>query len=274
MHNANRYGFSLVESLMAIAVIGVLGGIMLSAVTAIRSQARETQSASNIRQLAVANMAYAAEHGRYAPWSDLDDATHWHGARVGADFTGTGGFLSPYLEGGAVRFCPVLDSILDERSGAAFDEGTGGYGYNATYIGGDPALMDRQPPPGAKRGDIRPWWTVGRRPSAIVDPSRAVMFTSTAIARGGGLVETGNSVPYRNLGPGGLGGTNTATTHFRFNGRALVAWADGHVTFEEPNDTSAANVYGEDSAAYGTGWFGPTAWNGFWNPRSREGVAY
>lgn len=271
----NRNAFTLIELLAVIAIIGLLAGLLIPLVNNVRDKALEIKSASNLRQLATANLAYLADHGTFAPNADRYDRTHWHGRRNGGTFDGSGGYLSPYLDEGGVRMCPVLEDWLDDSEGASFDEGTGGYGYNATYIGGRPDRINYRYPRGTPRNEMKRWIEMGNIPGNVPNPSQTVMFTSTAIVRGGGIVETGNSVPYRHLSRSGLGQHATPTVHFRFNGRAAVAWADGHVTFEEPNNASNDhNVYGGDNDEFNLGWFGPTEWNGYWNPRYEQQVPY
>lgn len=273
---ANRKAFTLVELLCAVAMIGVLSGLIIVGVGEARFAANKSQSASNIRQLVVANQLYAVDHGNYSPNANFRDTIHWHGKRAGGAFDGTGGYLSPYLEGGRVRVCPIFSGLLEQEEGNQFDAGTGGYGYNATYFGGRPDLWNAPVPVGASRGDYQPWWARGNLPARIADPAKTVMFTSTAIVRGGGVVETGNSVPYRHLQNGQLGERATPTCHFRFRGEAVVAWGDGHVTFESLNEAidTGQNVYGDDNDPYQVGWFGPIEWNGHWNPSSEEGLPY
>lgn len=264
--------FTLIELLVCIAVIAILTAIILPAVRGARYKVWETQSASNIRQLVLANQTYAAEHGHYAPATNMADSIHWHGKRVGGGFVGTGGYLSDYLSGGEVRMCPVLDYWIEKTEGVPFDEGTGGYGYNGTYIGGRPQNSTQAMTRGR---DTQPWWATGNLITQVPNLSRTVMFTSTAIVRGGGIVETGFTQPYRHLQAGQLGETATPTVHFRFQGRALVAWGDAHITFEVPNEASTAwNVYGDDNSMFSVGWFGPTEWNGFWNPKFEDQVPY
>lgn len=275
MRKASK-GFSLVELLVALALIAIFTAIVVTVVKEVRYHARKTESTSNIRQLVIANHLYASDHGNFAPWSNTSDNIHWHGERKSGEFVGTGGYLSPYLDDGKVRMCPVLEEFIDMEEGDPFDEGTGGYGYNATYIGGYPPLMDQAPAAGASRDSVRPWWSYGAPVSYVMDPAELVMFTSSAIVRGGGIVETGNSVPYRHLSSGGgFGELSTPTVHFRFRGLALVAWADGHITFEAPNEASTSqNVYGDENSPYLVGWFGPIEWNGYWNPRFRMQTPY
>ncbi|WP_309379925.1 type II secretion system protein [Cerasicoccus frondis] len=275
MTSRRQPAFTLIELLTSVAVIGILSGLVAMAVGEARFAAQKTESASNIRELASANLLYANDNGSFAPNADFRDVVHWHGKRYGSKFDGTDGYLSPYLDGGQVRICPVFADILEASAGDHFDEGTGGYGYNATYYGARADLWNAPVAVGASRDDYIPWYCRGNLPSRIENATNTVMFTSTAIVKGGGVVETGNAVPYRHLQNGNLGEIATPTCHFRFRGQAIVAWGDGHVTFEEQNDVSTEhNVYSDDNSPHSVGWFGDIDWNGPWNPNSDLQRAY
>ena len=58
--------------------------------------------------------------------------------------------------------------------------------------------------------------------------------------------------------------------HFRANGRALIAWCDGHVTAEKPFQLGGPNYYGGNNAKELIGWVGPENENGFWNPNRTQ----
>lgn len=60
-----RYGFTLVELLAVIAVIGVLTALLLPAVQAAREAARRSNCTNNLKQLALACQEYHAAHGQF-----------------------------------------------------------------------------------------------------------------------------------------------------------------------------------------------------------------
>ena len=63
----NRSAFTLVELLVAIAIIGILIAMLLPAVQAVREAARNTQCKNNIRQIALAALNHESSNGRFPP---------------------------------------------------------------------------------------------------------------------------------------------------------------------------------------------------------------
>lgn len=250
-------GFTLIELLTVIAIIGILAAILVPVVGRARLAAQSAASTSNLRQLATATHAYAADNrGFFPPAMSLDNNTRWHGARSSAraPFDSSKGWLGPYLgRDGRVKLCPVFSTL--GPSAESFEFSAGGYGYNMAYLGGPAAR-------GTASDPFRP-----ARLERLPNPGRTVMFTATALARDSGLQEYPFSEPPSWLAPSGLpAGPLQPSTHFRFNGKALVAWCDGHVSAEAPNAASGPNYYGGNNAKNRLGWFGPTDANGHWNP--------
>lgn len=66
-------GFTLVELLAVIAIIGILVGLLLPAVQAAREAARRTQCMSRLRQIGLACANYQATHGVFPPGRFLPD---------------------------------------------------------------------------------------------------------------------------------------------------------------------------------------------------------
>lgn len=85
-------GFTLVELLVVIAVIGILVALLLPAVQAARGAARRAACSNNIRQMALAMHNYESSQGALPPAIVVDGGYRWSAqARV-----------LPYLEEGAL----------------------------------------------------------------------------------------------------------------------------------------------------------------------------
>jgi prepilin-type N-terminal cleavage/methylation domain-containing protein/prepilin-type processing-associated H-X9-DG protein len=65
MHSHRRAGYTLVETLVVIAIIGVLVGILLPAIQKVRDLAARTKCANNLHQLAIAAQQYHDNFGSF-----------------------------------------------------------------------------------------------------------------------------------------------------------------------------------------------------------------
>jgi prepilin-type N-terminal cleavage/methylation domain-containing protein/prepilin-type processing-associated H-X9-DG protein len=71
----SRRGFTLIEMLVVIAIIGVLAGILLPALVKIKDKGKEAYCANNLRQLSIALRAYCFRYGDSFP--DLCDGPYF-----------------------------------------------------------------------------------------------------------------------------------------------------------------------------------------------------
>lgn len=254
-----QHGFTMIELVFAISIVLVMIGLCGTLFFQLQDRARASRSIANLRQLALANLTYCADNkGQFCPAQDRRNRKRWHGERGSSSgsFDPTKGYLAPYLGGdGRVKTCPLLKDVMDKAEGS-WEAGTGGYGYNAAYIGGSYATSGK--------------YYVPEYLANIPHPARTVMFTTSAFARGERVQEYPYTEPYYSVRKSGqYGGPLQPSTHFRAAGKALVAWCDGHVTAEPPNeDLVGENFYEGDNEEELLGWFGPKERNGYWNPNA------
>lgn len=245
-----KKGFTLVELLVCIAIIATLSMIGFHVAGSAKLRANQVSSSTNLRSLIVANMGYVSDHGTYCPAQEKTNRVRWHGGRSGsgARFDPAEGFLSPYFgKSDRVGVCPQFRDHV--KGGDSFENGSGGYGYNAVYIGGTPA---------------DPF--VPEKPANVRHPARTLMFATTAFAKADGLQEYPFAEPRTAVNPDGTPAyTLQPSVHFRFRGKALIAWCDGHISSERMEDSSSENYYGGSNEESGIGFAGPRSGNGWWN---------
>ena len=199
-------GFTLIEVLVTLTIIGALAALAYPAAQSLIRRGKTIQSIANLRSLSLANMTYLADNGQFCPADDQFNNRRWHGARSSTDdkFDPSKGFLAPYLgESKQVGICPLLTSLAAD--GQSFENGTGGYGYNDSYIGGRPGgAFD-------KTTKLR----IPEKFANLSDPSKTVMFATTAYARASGLQEYPFCAPpFWDFGggPSGTRGSSRSTT--------------------------------------------------------------
>lgn len=261
-----RAAFTLAELLVVIAMVALLTGLLLPALNGTRELTRRAICASNLRQLAIANLGYAAENrGAFvlaaADMLSPSKNKRWHGERDSWNdpFDPARSPLAAYLGDGGVKQCP---SFKPDTTG--FETGNGGYGYNEKYIGGRydlPHLSKSSNPRDTRKKACE----VAATTAEVAQPGATVMFTDAAY-----LQATGEAVhtieysfcepPFHVVEPGRpQGGRPNPTIHFRHLDTCNVAWVDGHVDSRSMDFTTAYQTepIGEDAAGkLGFGWFG------------------
>ncbi len=205
-------GFTLIELLVVIAIIGILTAMVFPVFAKAREKARQSVCLSNLKQMAMAMLMYMQDNGgSFVPAQSPDNLMRWHGRRLSADepFDPTTGPLWGYYGHEHLKVCPSFSAAAETEG---FEEGTGGYGYNAQYVGGSPTAWPAMCNPA--------------RESQINDPTGTVMLTDTAFLDcEGRLFEYSFcEAPYYEVWQS----PTNPSTHFRHTGLANVAFCDGH----------------------------------------------
>ena len=253
----NERAFTLVELLTVISILALLMAILMPVLIASRSHGKRIFCSSNIRQLILADTAYAGENaGSFVPAaSDIftDNRHRWYGARdnINSPFDSAKGPLAAHLGRISLK-CPTKVNFLTlNPSQSQYDAGSGGYGYNMIYIG------SRIWADGYEDHSCK----VTTQDSEVRKPAQTLMFADTAMAKQGRYIEYSfaepryfvvNGVPVTDSG-----WNPTPSIHFRHRGRANVGWVDGHVTSERMADYDGVNPDGVRPAEMNLGWFEP-----------------
>ena len=125
MAKQNREGFTLVELLVVITIIGILASLLLAAVTSAQESARRVQCQNNLKNIALAAKAHMAEHGYYPTggWGKGREGSSWAGdPDRGFSRRQPGGWcynILPYI--GQGRIHDLGEGEGSEDTGAASD---------------------------------------------------------------------------------------------------------------------------------------------------------
>ena len=254
--------FALLEMLVVVVILAVLVGLLLPMLSTARHSSRSAVCASNLVQLASANLHYAFDSDRHFALAARDVFNsigplhggyhRWHGVRESYDqrFDPAKAPLSPYFDGSdRVKRCPTLDRIGVLTHENAYELGNGGYGYNHYYIGARADL----------HGFSAPAMLQSARIESIGQPDETVMFTDTAFVDfstgKAGLIEYSFAEPPHRIDGSGAETTGrpVPSIHFRHADQANIAWVDGHLG-HAPMTFSHLN-----RDEYHNGWFGPNS---------------
>ncbi|MCX5662909.1 MAG: prepilin-type N-terminal cleavage/methylation domain-containing protein [Planctomycetota bacterium] len=277
---AHACGFTLIELLVVVSIIGLLIGILLPALGKARRTAQAMVCSSNIRGIAESNINYAHDNAMRFVLAQADVSTtnlhRWHGVRNANPQTTPGLPQSDYVfdpgrspllnylgPDGKIKACPTFENYLKNSGMTSYEQGNGGYGYNATYVGGRLDFFDS-----ADVNYMDEAYGTSISLDHLLHASATVMFTDAGFATisGGQNVVIEYSfceAPLFQWGQGAPSGQASPSIAFRHeSGKANVAWADGHVdaqkwAFSSDDYSFAGTVSTADVQALGIGWFGP-----------------
>jgi prepilin-type N-terminal cleavage/methylation domain-containing protein/prepilin-type processing-associated H-X9-DG protein len=206
-------GFSLIELLVVVAVIGILAGVMLPALQKARRSGNTAVCVNNLRQLGLGAQLYWGDYDNnpfpYKFGATNNGDIYWfgwieRGAEGARKFDVTQGILYPYVKDG-VRTCPELNYALAEfklkATGAAY-----GYGYN----------LNLSPAPNGPKLKM----------NEIARPADLAVFADAAQVN---TFQAPASPEHPMLEEFYYFNTAEATVHFRHGGKAVTVFCDGHV---------------------------------------------
>ncbi len=254
-----RRAFTLAEVLVVIFTLTLLVALLMPALAGARLQAQDQVCRARLRQLVLANIAYATENnGFYVPaasdmWNNAG-LHRWHGVRVSRNesFDPSVGPLVAYLAEGQIKECPArVPSSRSTSWTGRFEQGCGGYGYNMAYLGS--RLWDAST-------EFRQAYARTTSTQEVADPGQTLMFADTAMTDDGdGLIAYSFAEPPFTVYAGQVITElyMSPSIHFRHQDRANVGWADGHVTTETMAPFDGPNAPQAQSSAVELGWFEP-----------------
>ncbi|MEM9083286.1 MAG: type II secretion system protein, partial [Planctomycetota bacterium] len=101
-----RCGFTLIELLVVVAIIGLLIGLLVPALSRSKEIAQEIECQSNMRQIAVATLAYSVDNDSYMCSGPYDNRQ-----RRGYGAIDEQGWLADMVNGGYIKpseyLCPT-----------------------------------------------------------------------------------------------------------------------------------------------------------------------
>jgi len=213
----NRRGFTIIELLGVVALIGILAAILLPSLAQARERARRASCAVNLSQLGMALRMYAEENQGALPWSGGDgDATclePFHGQYVNDPHV----FLCPSDPQGS-SFEPPEDGSPELPRPSAVNV-FGGYRTSYDYFG-----------------------AYTHKPITLPSPERAIpkipIMWDLMLVSG---IPTALLEDYRRGGLGAVWREVGTVTWNHVPGGGNVLWLDGSVTWLQVEDWAGAN---------------------------------
>lgn len=115
-----RTGFTLVEMLVVVAIIGILAALLLTSVSSVVKKSGSVECLSNLRQIYLISQSFAADNDGYTPQA------WWYGSSPKP--AGVGPNLTDYGFNGQKLSCPSYRKIAPDLT----------YGINLRLVTGPP----------------------------------------------------------------------------------------------------------------------------------------
>ncbi len=221
-----KRGFTLLELLLVVAVLGLLGVLMLPALGRAIEASRKAACASNLRQMYAAYLLYLNDHdGRFFTWrQNTPEGVLWYwGLETGAGAEGTRKLdrskarLAPYLGVKTVETCPSFPYVSTAAK-RKYETTSYGYGLNIYLLADSPE---------ARRSGVSTWYALPQPGQMVVwaDAAQINMFQPPASPRNP-MLEEWYYVASRN--------NELPTYHFRHDGCVQMVFGDGSVRAKRP----------------------------------------
>ncbi|MFA6960928.1 MAG: type II secretion system protein [Opitutaceae bacterium] len=214
-------GFSLIELLVVIVVIGILAAILTATVGEVRRSARKTQLISRLRQVGAAGLSYVADNKGRLPWFHQQPATggaiHWQ-LSLGPYISRVNSNMDINIKDLAFGEDYVLHDPLDTTVNPYLNKPVPNIALNGKariYLSGLPAGTWGNVPAGAS----------GRPINTIANPGKLALFGPGQ----SGAASMTNNWPWDNLtttlSAKDIGGSDA----FRYKDSTFFVFCDGHV---------------------------------------------
>ena len=227
-------GFTLVELLVAMAIIAVLATITFTATSAAQQKANMKLAAEKLRSVGTAFVTYASDNNGAIPWEDsVVGSNDWAGAALPQNADVWYNALPLLMGAQSVGELGANPGVFYDESYPLYLRGAGYPGENKQakapfFAFAMNSRLQRKAKDSdgiAEPGAVKPTGRIG----SIVDPGRTVAFLERGLPR--------DSKSDKRLGGyDGFAKANARNFVCRYNGKGLLLFVDGHIDAYAPSD--------------------------------------